>query len=364
MVKVYILGEARGAHRIQGFIKLLLDDRKNYKVYYDSLFYSNRLLRYLKSLLINPLVILRSDVVYVCTLNVDVNIFYELLWAKLLRKKVIVDFYVSVFDTVVLDRKWFKEGGVMAKLALLCDKMFLFLSDKCVFTGETEEKYWLKTVGYKGKLDSICIPLGIPERPRVKGKFINGERESMNICWWGSYQPLHGLENILQAVRILKDQDLPVHCFFFGNNIEKERYYLNIAKENGVAEMCMFSCDYTFANDKLPRFLEENCDIALGQFGTSEKAKLGPSNKVLEACSMRCVVLTKSCEGMNKFFGDSVFVSESTPEDIAQKILEIYYSDKEVLKKKAEQAYSCYLQTFTVEKMTQRMKNLINQIKQ
>jgi len=30
----------------------------------------------------------------------------------------------------------------------------------------------------------------------------------LRICWWGTFIPLHGLDNILQALKILKEQDL------------------------------------------------------------------------------------------------------------------------------------------------------------
>ena len=361
MVKVYILGEARGAHRIQNFVKMLLDDRKHYKVYYDSLFYSNRLFRYLKSLIINPFVILRSDVVYVCTLNVDINIFYELIWAKILRKKVLVDFYVSVFDTVVLDRKWFKEGGIMAKLAILCDKLFLALSNKCIFFFFFEKKHYMDIVGFKGKLDPVIIPLGTPEKPIVKKGFLSNKRNTLNICWWGSYQPLHGLENVLQAARLLKLENLPIRWFFCGNDAEKEKCYINIAAENDVSDICMFSTEYTFNNGRLQKFLQENCDIALGAFGTSEKAKV-ITNKFVEACSMKCIALTRNSENVREFFGDSVFMSDTDPESIAKKIHEIYCCDKNLLIEKAEKAYSYYLQTFTVEKMQRKMKQILEQL--
>lgn len=362
MIKVYILGEARGVHRIQNFIKMLLDDRKKYKVYYDSLFYCNPFLRYLKSLFINPFVILRCDVVYVCTLNVDINVFYELIWAKIFRKKVLVDFYVSVFDTVVLDRKWFKEGGIMAKLAILCDKFFLAASNKCLFTLERTNKYYLEIIGYKGILDSTVIPVGYPERAMRTSKFLSGERDTMQICWWGSYQPLHGLENVLQAARLVKEEKLPIQWFFFGNDSEKEKQYISIAKENGVLDICTFTTEYTFSNGKLQPFLEENCDVALGAFGTSEKAKL-LTNKFFEACSMKRIVLTENCEDGENLFGDSIFMSDTDPASIAKAIHKIYFSDKEVLIEKTEEAYARYTQTFTVEKMIQKMRQTLDALK-
>ena len=362
MVKVYILGEARGSYRIQTFIKLLLDDRQKYKVYYDSILYSCRPVRYLKSFFLNPATILFSDIVYINTMNVDVNILYELIWAKLFRKKVIVDFYVSVYDTVVLDRQWFRKGSLLAKTAGLIDKYFIKCADAILFLNKSEKEYYLRVSGIKNVSEKKChiIPVGVDRRTPVKNRFVNGESNTLNVCWWGSYQPLHGLEKIIKAADIIKKKNLDVRWYFFGNDEKKSLTYKNMAEDLGLGDICTIRNDYTFSNGKLESFLTEKCDLALSIFGDSEKSKTVLPNKTLDGCAMRCLVLSGKSGGTSEYFDDSsLFLCDRTAESIADKIEEIYFADKDQLKKKIEKAYSIFEKEFSTEALMKKYQGLI-----
>ena len=59
---------------------------------------------------------------------------------------------------------------------------------------------------------------------------------------------------------------------------------------------------------------------------------------------------------------DDYMAGNETIESIAKKIHEIYCCDKNLLIEKAEKAYSYYLQTFTVEKMQRKMKQILEQL--
>lgn len=366
MIRVYILGESRGVYRVQSLIKLIVDNRKKYKIYYDSIFYCSCLLRYLKSIFINPFVILRSNVVYVCTLNVDLNIFYELFWAKLLRKKIIVDFYVSVYDTVVLDRKWFKEGSFLAKLAIICDKLFLKMGNELLFLTDTERKHYLSLAGVSEQnIRWRIVPIGVEERIKTNASFVKGEKETLNVCWWGTYIPLHGLDVLMKAAQILKKENLPIRWYFFGNDPKKGKTYLQMIQDLGIEDICFLSDEYTFSNGRLQQFLEENCDIALGPFGSSLKSRKVLSNKYLEACSMKCCVLTGQSEAVDEYFGKekkSVFLSERTPQAVAEKILEIYHMDRDEIMERIENTYKIFQDNFTIGKLTDRMEEVLDDI--
>ncbi len=366
MNRIYILGEARGSYRIQGFVKLLLDNRKKYKVHYDSLLYDIPVIRYLKSLIINPFVILFSNIVYVNTLDVDINIFYELLWAKLFRKKILVDYYVSVYDTVVLDRKWFKENSFLAKLAQFCDKIFCFCGTKLIFLTENEKQYYLRISHCeKYSIKAEIITLGIERRAKVECGFVYNGKKELSVCWWGSYQPLHGIDKILLAAKLLKEKSMPVHFYFFGNDPKKSPVYQNMIKEYGLEDTCFLSDDYTFANGKLEPFLKEHCDLALGAFGDSIKSKTVIINKAIEACTMNCLVLTGRSSGMEEYFDNgksSIYICESTSEGIAEKIEEIINTDPTVLKDRIVASEKCYRQNFEMHVMTKAFENLIDLI--
>jgi len=45
--------------------------------------------------------------------------------------------------------------------------------------------------------------------PVIKRKFMGWY---IKICWWGTFIPLHGLDKILQAMKILKEHELQFTC--------------------------------------------------------------------------------------------------------------------------------------------------------
>lgn len=367
MTRVYILGEARGTYRIQEFIKLLLDNRKRYKVYYDSLTYGNPVLRYLKSLFINPFVILCANVVYINTLNVDANILYELFWAKIFRKKILVDYYVSVYDTVVLDRGWFKETSFLAKLAMLCDKFFHFCGTKLLYLTEDERDYYMRLAGCEKFAEKAeILPLGVERRPQVDCSFVNSGGSELSVCWWGSYQPLHGMDKIIGAAKILSEKNIPVHFFLFGNDAKKGAEYKSKIDENGLSEICFISDDYTFSNGKLAPFLKTHCDVALGAFGDSSKARTVIINKALEACTMGCLVITGRSAGMERYFdrgNSSIFICESTSEGIAETIEQIMKSDRGTLKNRIKVTEECFEKNFEMHLMKERFQAALDSLK-
>lgn len=364
MVSVYILGEARGSYRVQSFIKLLLDNRKKYKVYYDSVFYRNPLTRYLKSLIINPFVILFSNLVYVNTLNVDLNIFYELLWARLLGKKILVDYYVSVYDTVVLDRKWFGEGSLMAKLAKLLDRFFFAVATRVAILTEEERSYYLSLAGTEKYLSkTLILPLGIERREKVSCTGAAEEGKPLSVCWWGSYQPLHGLDKLLDAAQILKQKAVPVHFTFFGNDEKKGAVYADKIKAAGLDDICELRDDCTFANGKLEACLNEQCELALGAFGDSEKARTVLINKALEACTMGCLVLTGRSKAMEHYFGNgdtSVYFCEGDGQAIAESIAQICASDAAERERRIRKTEEIFRENFEIKDMLSHFEALID----
>lgn len=365
MTRVYIIGESRGVYRIQHFIKFLTDNFKIYRLHYSTICFDNRILRYLKSFFINGFNILQCNVVYMNSLNADIDIYYELFLAKILRKKIIVDFYVSVFETVVLDRKIFKENSVGAKLALLCDRILINFGDKVLFVSNAEKVKYCRTIKFDvndSKL--IVIPLCIENRLSITSKFIYGNRDLPIICWWGSYLPLHGISAILKSIKILKESGIKLQWFFLGDSEEKYLRYQTESVNLGIEEDCKFINNYSFNNGLLQDFLQENCDIALGSFGDTEKGKTVSTNKIIEACSMRTIVITRKSESTIEYFGNtnSVFICDNDPLSIANEIKNVIDYPKEGLIERINNGLILYEKFFTPKIYQENLRNLFDSI--
>lgn len=359
--KVYILGDARGVYRIQNVIKFLADRPKEYGFIFDNRMSGKRPWKYLKSLFCDPVRVACSDIVYVCILNVDVDILYAMLWARLLRKKILVDYYVSIYEKVVIDEGWFKPRSVLGRLAKKLDRFYYNSGKRVIFLNECERDHYCELANIKRKPDKeAIISLCVEESFKIQGN----RSDRFNICWWGSYLPLHGLKYILQAAKIVKDRGLPINWYFFGNSDEKGAPYVLLAREYGIDDICNFENSYTMKNGKLQEFLKTNCNLALGNFGDSPKAKFLMNNKVIDACAMKAPILTGNATVYSVYFDgeNDIYMSPNDPQRMADRIEEIYNEQKEILDKRVERNYQIYQDNFTVKLYTLRLEKLFGEL--
>jgi len=363
MKKIYIVGEAKGAYRTQAFVKMLLDHPDQFRVKYNSWSYSRRITRALRSLFINPFSILFSDVVYVPALNVGVDILYEVLLARLFNKEVIIEYYVSVYDTVVLDRKMFSPSSMMAKLAMTYDQLLVKAADKVIFLNACEYNRYAEISKLSIDADKVrIIPLCIERRGKLTPVKQNPPGP-FSMCWWGSYLPLHGLEKIIDSVKLLIDSGEDVRLYIFGNNPQKAEKYMKTVNGYGLNDQIVFNDEYSFSNGLLEPFLLSNCQLAFGLFGESDKAKNVIPNKILDAVAMKCPIITGPSNALPDYFDgiNDLFYCDSTPEAIVAEVKKIITMDQFNLETRTEIAYEIFDEHFTIEKYREKMMQLLTE---
>lgn len=133
---------------------------------------------------------------------------------KFKNKEIIIDFFISVYDTMVNDRKKFKDKG-------LCSRLCKWLDTKCIKCGQyiisdtkTHGDYFAHEFGVeRSKINtlylkadrSIYYPRQQLKPEEIKDKFI--------VLYFGSVLPLQGIEVIMDAMNRLKD--IPDIYFYF-----------------------------------------------------------------------------------------------------------------------------------------------------
>lgn len=116
------------------------------------------------------------------------------------------DFFISVYDTMVCDRKKFKDGTFISKMLRRLDKKTLNSADIITADTKAHANYFAKEFGAdKNKLrvlylkadTSIYSPHVVAKSPEFEGKF--------TVLYFGSILPLQGTDVILEAVRLLRN---------------------------------------------------------------------------------------------------------------------------------------------------------------
>jgi len=161
---------------------------------------------------------------------------------KFKKNYVIIDFFISVYDTMVDDRKKFKEGGICAKFAKWLDRACLTSAKKVICDTDAHGDYFAEEfkVDRKGintlylKADNdIYYP-----RPQDK----SGLEDKFVVLYFGSVLPLQGVETIMKAMDILKDKE-ELYFYFIGpvgNDVKKTEApnieYINWLSQEDLAE--------------------------------------------------------------------------------------------------------------------------------
>jgi glycosyltransferase involved in cell wall biosynthesis len=286
-----------------------------------------------------------ADVIYLLPMNV--KFIRSAIWAaKIFNKKLIVEMYISLYDSLVRDREKLKYESKEAKLCREKDILALTKSNYIIHTSSQEMNHWEKILGIKIDRNKVFISPNC-NTPSLILKRSFMQDGILKICWWGSFIPLHGLDNILQAMQILKQREVPFTCNLFGVDNHSFPQYAEKIQLAQLELNVFLRKDLSFTDGSLPQYLVDNCDLALGIFGNTDKALNVVPNKLTEALSMGIPTLTMNSPALKEFFDPEAdfWTCEPVPESIAESILIIiggtaYPVDWEQTRRKAQNTFS------------------------
>lgn len=260
--------------------------------------------------------------------------FLVLVRAILPPIKIVANPLVSFYDTIVEDRALLADKGILAKMLKTWEK-FLFRKCSMVITDTIEnkkyfcEKFCLNPnkveVVYVGADTSVFKPIGIKKN------------EIFTVLFYGTYIPLHGIENIIEAVKLCPKESIKWMFVGDGQLFEVLEPKLNNLIKSGFKIEVIRWIEYEKLNDTINK-----SHIALGIFGTTEKSKRVIPNKLFQAVASATPVITASSDAIKEIFDESVLTTTSNDSaSIAEKIIfaKEHYS---LLNEKAQRAYNSF----------------------
>lgn len=266
-----------------------------------------------------------SDIIVIQAMthcNPSARVLYWL--NRIFRKTIFVDIYISSFETQVIDRQRYMIDSKESFELKRVDQIAFLAGNPLVFLTQSERNYYCSILGINvQELNSEIIPLVTPERPLGARPFLSKKRARPTIAWWGREgNPLHGVEAIVAACRLLIEEGYPADFAFFASGNQDWENFLEACSDLREHENVLISKEFSFANGRLTEFLLEKTDLALGTFGVTRKAKTVLVNKVLDAASFGIPCLTQESDGLLEFFipGETIFVSEIDAPAIASAI--------------------------------------------
>lgn len=127
---------------------------------------------------------------------------------KFRKKKVMIDFFISIYDTFVLDRKKFSKKSIIAKIMRYIDVWTLRHASEIIVDTKADMAFFARefrcdeskfSVLYLEADDTIYYPREQRKPEHLKDKFV--------VLYFGSILPLQGVKVILEAIRTFKDDN-------------------------------------------------------------------------------------------------------------------------------------------------------------
>lgn len=265
------------------------------------------------------------------------------LLAKIGRQKIVFDAFVSLYDSMVLDRQKHRRISFGALKYWLIDWLSCKLADVILLDTNEHIKYFVRTFKVpKKKFKRIFV--GIDDeivRPIKQAKNTN----NFLVHFHGTYIPAQGIPYIVGAAEILKNEAVEFNIIGRLND-----YYLEIEKSRQLDLKVNF-IDFLPYNQLIEKISE--ADVCLGMFGATDKTLRTGAFKVVEAMAMAKPVITGDTPAMRELFisGENcLFCQIADANGLAMKILELK-NNRQLREKVARNGYELYLKRLTPKKI-------------
>jgi len=275
----------------------------------------------------------------------------------LTRKPIIFNPMTSLYDTIVLDRKMFREGSIKAKFMHFIDKLSFKLADiVCADTLE-HKKYFIEEFNLNPKKVKTLY-IGAQEYiffPRKTKK-----KKGTKVLFYGKFTPLHGTSYIIKAAKLLEKKNIKFEIIGKGQTYEDD---LKLAKKLKLKNVNFIEW-VPYA--QLPEHIAD-ADICLGgHFGSGEKAGRVIPNKTYQMMAMKKPIIVSDSEAsreggfVNK--ENSIFCKMMDEKAIADSIL-LLSKNKKLQDKIAKNSYDLFKKRYSVHSVGKEMKEIIEGIR-
>jgi glycosyltransferase involved in cell wall biosynthesis len=218
--------------------------------------------------------------------------------AKVRRMPVLFNAFISLYDTVVDDRKLASPNSLLGRSLRVVDRWSLRLASRVLADTPCHADYFVELAGiprdrigvvWVGAWDRIFAP-----RP-------NAENDAVRVLFYGTFIALHGLETIIRAAKLVEGDGIAVRIIGHGQEqplVDRLLHELAPANVETIESVPL---------EQLPNEIAA-ATICLGVFGTSDKARRVVPHKVFECAAVGRPIITGDNEGIRTAFDESEVV--------------------------------------------------------
>jgi glycosyltransferase involved in cell wall biosynthesis len=250
--------------------------------------------------------------------------------SRLAAQRVIFDPLASRYETKILDWKRKPEGSASARWNKAIDRWAFRWADFVISDTWAHKDYYCREFGLPPEKVSV-VPVGFDDRIfsrslAVEERAKPGSPGTFTVLFFGSFLPLHGVELVVEAARMVRGMDKSVRFHFIGSGQThgKVRSLASTYRLDNV----MF--EGWLSQPDLARRVAGSADVCLGIFGPTEKAGRVVPHKVFQAMALGKAVVTARTPAAEEFFvhRENIYLcGRSDPASLVQAIMDLKRND-------------------------------------
>jgi len=221
-------------------------------------------------------------------------------------KPVVFDPFFSLYDTVVSDRGLLSPRCLPARVLWRSERWLLTAADLVLADTATHGAYYRAMAGLPPERVRV-VPVGVDEA-LFSAREYRPEAGPLRILFYGTYIPLHGIETILRAAHLVREEGLRFRLIGRGQTRPRA--------DALARELRLDSVEFIdwVPMAQLPGEIAQS-DIVLGIFGMTGKAARVVPNKVYQALSVGRCVVTRDSPALREMFRPGEHLAVCPPGD-------------------------------------------------
>jgi len=253
----------------------------------------------------------------------------QLIWSSAIKripkKKVIAEMFLSLYDTIVMDRKLVFRNGMIARICKSLDKKVVKEAELIITDTKADSEYFAGEFGEDiYKFETLYLEADLS---RVKGS-IKEDVETRSVLYFGTGLPLQGTEYVAKAFRSLS-RDHGYKCVYIGGlggmsrKTKKEFMFLTkVPSEQGGVEYHRW-----IDRESLYKFIRKAEVCIAGHFAPDiDKAdRTIPGKAMIYEALEKSMILGNTKANREFFTSDEkhIFVSRGNEKDIVDAVLKL-----------------------------------------
>ncbi len=294
----------------------------------------------------------KTDAIYVgYPGHFDVLIAWPI--AKLLKKKLIFNPLVVFYTGFTEEQGILKKTSLLGRASRLGESLIYNLCDIVFADTPLQETFLIRDLGVKREKIKV-LPIGADDTYYRYTPYTNMSKK-INVVYYGLYSPIHGVDHIIEAARILKN-NTDIQFTFVGNGNTFDRNFKKAQKFK--LTNCTFYYDTPL--DEHPAIIEKG-DIFLGFLEKHPSVDRIIPNKIYQGLALNKVVLTADAPVTQSLFEhkDNMYLCEpANPKKLAEALVELQ-NNPSLRKSIAENGYALFKKNFTPTQVAKKLITFI-----